>query len=626
MSEELIQGADGALSNEDVEAPASPSTTAVIKYLNGGDIPLAKRIPSLDDLPSLDDEPKAPAEPAHVAAPAPEPKPEPKPEPEVLTLPVEEAKEVPSPEPDATVVAPVVPEAAAPASSAPKHGAHFASSSDGIDGLEVLGQDDSWAYDAVKGNYKSPGRRRAIIGGAVAALLVAAIYGGGAFYFGTHFLPNTTIEGRDVSLQTVSELEAALDHEIADYSMHVTGDGLDLTISAADVDLQVNSSRYVEEAKAQQSQWTWPLGLLQGSHELSVSEGATFNEQKLEEIVKAPVEAINANAEPPADATIAYSEDLGTFVVVDEVYGTEIDLERATDCVEEGLLSLTQEVTLDEEQLIQPQVKGDDEHLNQAVLDANDIVTLEIPLRMGGHEAYVIDHSLIVQWVTLDENLKATVDRNRVDAWTHGEMCLFTDTVGSERTYTRPDGRVVTVSGGTYGWITDSDATTQLIMDALEAHSSEPIEIPCKQEAAEYLGIGQADWGGTWIDVDLAEQHAYYYVDNEVVWQTEIVSGTPDGEHNTPSGVYYINDKSMNVTLVGFDEDKDGEPDYKTDVTYWMPFINVNVGLHDAWWRYEFGGTIYTWYGSHGCINLPSEKAQELYDMAPVGTVVITHW
>ena len=71
---------------------------------------------------------------------------------------------------------------------------------------------------------------------------------------------------------------------------------------------------------------------------------------------------------------------------------------------------------------------------------------------------------------------------------------------------------------------------------------------------------------------------------------------------------------------------KDGEPDYKTDVTYWMPFINVNIGLHDAWWRYEFGGDIYTWYGSHGCVNLPTDAARELYYMAGVGTVVITHW
>ena len=105
------------------------------------------------------------------------------------------------------------------------------------------------------------------------------------------------------------------------------------------------------------------------------------------------------------------------------------------------------------------------------------------------------------------------------------------DTVGTERTYKRPDGHTVTVSGGTYGWITDSAATTPLIVDALENHKSDPIAVPCKQEAASFDGIGKADWGDTWIEVDLAAQYAWYYVDGECVWETAIVSGTPDGEH-----------------------------------------------------------------------------------------------
>lgn len=635
MSEELNEGAAGAKPNAENEV-ASPSTTAVINYLTGGDLPLAKRIPTLDDVP----ETPAPAAPAQ---------PEPAPAPLSTAVPdfLPEVEEVP--QPDATVVAPAVPVVSSvpegysgaapsiapverPVAAAPKRAAHFATpvadepdddepSNDGFASLDVIGQ-NAWEEPAPK-----KGILKKVAIGLAAAAVVAAAYVGGAFYFASHFLPNTTIEGRDVSLQSTSDLEAMLKREIAGYSTHVTGDGIDLTITAADVDLQVNSERYVEEAKEQQNQWAWPLLMLQGSHQLSVDEGASINETKLNELLKGPFEAVNAAAEKSQDATIAYSKEDGAYRVVPEVYGTEIDVELATEAVSAGLLSLSPEVKLGNEEVVQPQVKSDNDHLNQAVNEANEIVTLEIPLTLGGHEAYVIGPELISQWVTLDDDLNAKVDAEKVDAWTHVEMSALMDTVGTERTYKRPDGHTVTVSGGTYGWITDSAATTPLIVDALENHKSDPIAVPCKQEAASFDGIGKADWGDTWIEVDLAAQYAWYYVDGECVWETAIVSGTPDGEHDTPSGVYFINEnKQMNITLVGFDEDKDGEPDYKTDVTYWMPFINVNIGLHDAWWRYEFGGDIYTWYGSHGCINLPTDAARELYDMADVGTVVITHW
>ena len=56
-----------------------------------------------------------------------------------------------------------------------------------------------------------------------------------------------------------------------------------------------------------------------------------------------------------------------------------------------------------------------------------------------------------------------------------------------------------------------------------------------------------------------------------------------------------------------------------------MKFTNSNIGLHDASWRSEFGGEIYKTNGSHGCVNLPKDKAYELYDLISVGTTVIVH-
>ena len=64
---------------------------------------------------------------------------------------------------------------------------------------------------------------------------------------------------------------------------------------------------------------------------------------------------------------------------------------------------------------------------------------------------------------------------------------------------------------------------------------------------------------------------------------------------------------------------------YESYVSYWMPFLGNNYGLHDASWRSSFGGDIYINSGSHGCVNLPPKKAGQLYNKISIGTIVIIH-
>ena len=105
-----------------------------------------------------------------------------------------------------------------------------------------------------------------------------------------------------------------------------------------------------------------------------------------------------------------------------------------------------------------------------------------------------------------------------------------------------------------------------------------------------------------------------------------MVTGRVSDNHPTPTGVYYINgNKGTKQKLIGLDEDGDKKPDYENEVDWWMPFINNMVAFHDAPWRSSFGGQIYVDNGSHGCVNLPPEVAKQLYELAPVGTVVVVH-
>ena len=109
-----------------------------------------------------------------------------------------------------------------------------------------------------------------------------------------------------------------------------------------------------------------------------------------------------------------------------------------------------------------------------------------------------------------------------------------------------------------------------------------------------------------------------------LIWEAPCVSGTPNGAHNTPTGVFWLNQKASPSVLKG--TNLDGSK-YESAVRYWMPFVGNVIGLHDADWQAAFGGTLYQQgRGSHGCVNLPVGSAADLFGIIQSGDVVVCHW
>ncbi len=121
----------------------------------------------------------------------------------------------------------------------------------------------------------------------------------------------------------------------------------------------------------------------------------------------------------------------------------------------------------------------------------------------------------------------------------------------------------------------------------------------------------------TYIDVDLTNQNVRYILNGETVFESPCVSGDTGKGRSTPTGVFAIYGHVAGTYLTG--------PTWHNWVDYWMPFSRGGCGLHDATWRRKFGGTIYKTNGSHGCVNLPHDKAEELFNMVGIGTVVVVH-
>lgn len=453
--------------------------------------------------------------------------------------------------------------------------------------------------------------------------VLAVVYFAGAIFFMGRFFPQTHAGDIDLSMRPVSEVQQQLDKAISDYELTVTGQGFRLELSAEETGISADTAAVVESMHADANPWAWPIEVFR-AHDETGKLAASYNESGLEEIVRAAVDEFNADKSAAVDATIAFDESLGAFAVVPEQAGTALDGDAVVRAVDEAVVSLESSAKLTSDDLQQPAVLSTEPKLQEAADRANSMITADLTLTLAGDVAAEVDASQIAQWIVLDEELSASLDQDALTAWVD-ELAANCNTVGTERTYTRADGKVITVAGGVYGWAVDRDALLTMVQDGVAAGTVASQEIPCSSSGSAYNGVGGRDWGNRYCDIDLAEQHVYFYDESgALIWESDCVSGTPDAENSTSVGVFWLNAKESPSLLIGY---KDGKKWYESPVQYWMPFDGNVIGLHDADWQPAFGGDLYAnGYGSHGCVNLPVDKAGELYNIIQPGDCVVSHW
>lgn len=115
--------------------------------------------------------------------------------------------------------------------------------------------------------------------------------------------------------------------------------------------------------------------------------------------------------------------------------------------------------------------------------------------------------------------------------------------------------------------------------------------------------------GEKWIEVDLSDQMLWAREGESMFLQTRISSGLPNTP--TPQGEFRIWIKLRATKMEG----GAGRYYYNLpNVPYVMFFENSQVpgwrgyGLHGTYWHNDFGNP-----RSHGCVNLPTEIAKQLY-------------
>lgn len=463
---------------------------------------------------------------------------------------------------------------------------------------------------------KSMSKKPWIIAGSIVGALVV-IYLGAAVFFMSHFLVNTTVNGKDFSGKTAADVEDYLKEQVADYELTILEqNNVSDVISGTDISLTYKENSQVEDALDAQNQLLWIVSLFAKSS-ADVTIEVEYDEAALQERIE-NLQAVTAEQADPVSAHPEY--DGNSFVVAEEQYGTKVDMETLTAKIEQYITEFNPTLDMtDEECYVMPAYTSDSPEVQAACDEMNSYLKASITYPMD--ESIVVDKQLISGWITYDAEMNVTFNEDAVREWMR-EFGSKYDTVGTSRTITTPTGKTAEVSGGTYGWIVDEAAETENLINSIKNGEVAEREPAYKQTAASH---GAQDWGNTYIEVDIAAQHMWYIVDGSIAMESDVVTGLPADGRDTPTGVYSILYTERDSTLKGEVDPATGKPSYETPVAFWMPFTWQGHGFHDATWQSSFGGSRYQTNGSHGCVNMPYDKAEQLFGMISAGTPVIVH-
>ena len=193
----------------------------------------------------------------------------------------------------------------------------------------------------------------------------------------------------------------------------------------------------------------------------------------------------------------------------------------------------------------------------------------------------------------------------------------------AQKVYEGPAAALTNPDGTVQGSAAEAAVQAAAAQAAAEAAAQAAAEAAAAQAAA-LAAVHTNPYHHTCVEIDLTNQMLYAFDGETLVLQSPCVTGTK-GSRDTSVGDWKVLSKETDRYLRG--TNADGSK-YKSWVSYWMPF-HGGQGMHDSSWRgtshANYGGNIYTYDGSHGCVNLPYDVAAALFNFVYVGIPVHVH-
>ena len=408
----------------------------------------------------------------------------------------------------------------------------------------------------------------------------------------TEPVPTVTLGGIDLTGMTLEQATQALSEAAAAYKLALTVNGTKLTVSAEELGLALD-----QEALAK---------YLEGGEELP-EKLFTYNSADLRSIIS------NRMNTAPKNATVSYSAAKKRFAASAGANGTEVDAAAAEKAAAAaiGMLEPAVQVKADVKK-IAPEYTADSEKVKSAVSTANGYLKTSLSYTYspegGASTTVALSASDLASFVSISDSMGVSISKSKIESYV-SKMSDKHSGADYKASFVTTGGSTIGTTVTYYGQRLNKSAMADDIYKCVAEGVS-------GTRTAPYSAKSDKPYGGNYVEVNLSSQKLWLYKNGELIVSTNLVSGSVAEGHRTPTGVYSIYSKQTDRYLTG--------ADYRSFVHYWMPFLG-GYGLHDASWRGSFGGDIYLYDGSHGCVNLPSSAAKKIYNNVSVGTKVILY-
>ena len=460
-------------------------------------------------------------------------------------------------------------------------------------------------------------------------VLLICAYGAAGYYFSQHFLPGTTINGSDVSLMTLEQGRQVVESSVDSYRLTLVEQDFNKeVIEGSEIELTASASDDFDKLLDLQSGLKWIVNMFE-SKKITLDESMinySYDEDLLSDMVDSlqcvapqyPIEAKNAE--------IVLID--GKFGISPESVGNVAHRDELEEKIKEAIVTQTEKIDLEDEGLYDmPEIYSDDPALQEQKVLYDEMNDLVITLKFG-QKSVPIGVNTTAGWLKTGKNpdgsYRINLITNEIKKYVKTLANTY-DTYDKTKFFNSHAGNVVEITSGDYGWMLDQEYAVDMIKGFLLNRESPTIDLTDNSEesnkwwyrkAVFYDAEGAGYYGNTYAEVSIAEQHMWMYQDGVVVYETDVVTGNPNLGNSTPVGAFRIRYHQAPATLRG--------PGYVTQVAYWMVFAD-DVGFHDATWQPYFGGSLYLTNGSHGCVNLPLNKAAELYELIYDGMPVFVY-
>lgn len=450
----------------------------------------------------------------------------------------------------------------------------------------------------------------------------------------------------DVGGMTADEAKKAIKTAVGKYKISVKLDDASFDMTAEDLGLKYNDKADLQELinaanKDKKPEKQVKLFKMDKSDELetalvdsyitaktqsqsdATAQSDTDAEAKDDEQKKAATDTqtFDIRSIVPYRATIAYNADAGQFEGVDGVSGDAPVYDNAAANLTSAVKELKDKVELTSATgYVDGEKAADSDLVKKALKEANaylDVtVTCNFTPATGEAATEAVGKDQIAQWLIVgNDGLSVSLDGENMATYCT-ELAKKHD-VSKKKTgqFKTTGGSVINVPVTSSGQTVDGNKLYEAIADAINNKKSATVEAVYSEAKEEETGE-YVTYGGNYCEVDLTNQMVYVYKNGELVVSSQCVTGCISKGHGTPTGVYSIFSRDKDRYLRG-----DG---YKSWVNFFIPF-NGGIGFHDASWRSSFGGNIYLYSGSHGCINMPYSAAKKLYENVTLDEKVIVY-